>query len=355
MADFMNDFGKRLLRARKMAGFSLQDLADASGVKISKQALSKYEHGLMKPSAELLSSIATALSVSEDYFIRENTAEFSRIEFRKRARLSKKAEESILEKVRLFVEKQYEIENILGITRSFENPLSELEISSWNDVGKAAEKLRAYWELGTDPILSVVQTLETRGVKVFLSQEVDDFDGLALYTQDDIPVVVVNIADRPIERIRFTLVHELAHLLLNFDSAITEQKNAVEKYCHFFASNFLLPSSKIMLLLGKKRSYIRLDELISIKETFGISIRAIVYRLQQIGIITEDYRTRWVVYLSKTFGNKEEPGEFKSREMIRYFHHLVNRALSEGFISIGKAAELWGVSIHAIRKGFAGN
>jgi transcriptional regulator with XRE-family HTH domain len=39
----MNAFAKRLKSARKMKGWSLQDLADNAPISITKQALNKYE------------------------------------------------------------------------------------------------------------------------------------------------------------------------------------------------------------------------------------------------------------------------------------------------------------------------
>jgi transcriptional regulator with XRE-family HTH domain len=44
-----NTFAIRLLSARKMAGMSLQKLADALGNVVTKQSLNKYEQGVMKP------------------------------------------------------------------------------------------------------------------------------------------------------------------------------------------------------------------------------------------------------------------------------------------------------------------
>ena len=350
-----NNFGKRLKLARKMAGFSLQDLADALGNKVTKQALNKYEMGSMNPSGEVLMAISSTLKVRSDYFVKKNQVELGEILFRKKASLSKKIKESVVEKVRDYVERYLEIENIVGTIAEFKNPLAKDNIATKKDVEQAAAKLRREWNLGIDPIPNIIEMLELKGIKVLLIDDVDDIDGLAVFTSTGIPVVVVNMRNKPIERIRFTIIHELAHLLLNLAKSVVENSKETEKYCHFFSSCFLVPTEMLLKQIGSaKRTYIRIAELISIKEYFGISIRAIVHRLKELEVITDNYYQRWVIYMSKTYGAKEEPGLYKGEEKSRYFDQLVNRALAEELISLSKAAALWNTGINELRKGFAG-
>lgn len=350
-----NIFGNRLKLARKMAGFSLQELADALENKVSKQALNKYEMGQMNPSGDVLVAISSALNVKPDYFFKKQQVELGEILFRKKASLSKKSEESIVEKVRDYVERYLDIEGILGAASPFNNPLQTFKITQKDDVEIAANLLRKEWNLGTDPIPNIIEMLELKGIKILLIDDVDDIDGLAVFTSTGIPVVVVNTRNKSIERIRFTIIHELAHLLLKLERHILENTKEVEKFCHFFSSCFLIPTEMLLKQIGSgKRSYIRIEELIAIKEYFGISIRAIVHRLKELEVITDNYYQRWVVYMSKTYGAKNEPGIYKGEERSRNFDQLVNRALAEELISLSKAAALWNVSINELRKGFAG-
>ncbi len=338
-----------------MAGFSLQELADALDNKVTKQSLNKYEMGLMNPSGDILVAISNALKVKPDYFLKKNQVDLGDILFRKKASLSKKNEEAIVEKMRDYVERYLEIENILNVKTEFKNPLKGHKIESKKDVELAAIKLRNEWTLGTDPIPNIIEMLELKGIKVLLIDDVDDIDGLAVFTSTEIPVVVVNTRNKSIERIRFTIIHELAHLLLTLEKHIADISKEVEKYCHFFASCFLLPTEMLIRQIGaKKRTYIRIEELIAIKEYFGISIRAIVHRLKELEVITDSYYQRWVIYMSKTYSAKEEPGEYKGEEKSRNFDQLINRALAEELISMSKAAALWNISINQLRKGFAG-
>lgn len=350
-----NIFGTRLKLARKMAGLSLQELADASNNRVTKQALSKYEKGQMNPSSEVLLTIARVFKLKPDYFLKKKGIELGEVEFRKRARLSKKIEESIVEKVRDYAERYLEIEHILAIKSEFENPLRNITIQTKDDVEKAANQLRADWDLGTNPIHQLVETLELKGIKIFLIEEDDDFDGLAVMSSNGIPIVAVNTKNKPVERIRFTIVHELAHILLRFDKAIVKTVKEVEILCHYFSSCFLIPREILLKLIGNYRKYIRINELISVKQYYGMSIRAIVHRLKEIKVISDTYYRRWVIYMSKEYGAKDEPGDYKGLEQPTIFNQLVNRALAEELITLSKAAALWNTSINQIRTGYSGS
>ena len=343
-------FGSRLKHARKLAGVSLQGLSDLLENKVTKQSLNKYEQGIMKPATDILFRIAKALSVKPEYLIKQSTLELGEISFRKRAALAKSIEESIVEKARDYVERYLELEDLLGIQASFTNPLEEFPILNKDDVKYAAERLRLEWELGNGAISNLIEMLEMQGIKVQLVEESDHFDGFAAFSKNNIPIVVINTSGRFIERVRFTIIHELAHLLLTLSDDILKENKLVEEYCHYFSSCFLLPEKALTQRIGNNRTYITISELIQLKEQFGISIKAIVHRLRTIGVITNTYYQKWMVYMSKTYGSKNEPGAYKGEEKKVQMNMLVNRALSEEIISFSKAASLANCSIEEIRK-----
>ena len=64
------NFAERLKSARKMSGLSMAILADKTGHAVTKQAISKYEKGLMNPGGDALVALSRALGVKSDYFFR---------------------------------------------------------------------------------------------------------------------------------------------------------------------------------------------------------------------------------------------------------------------------------------------
>ncbi|MFN8297612.1 MAG: ImmA/IrrE family metallo-endopeptidase [Chitinophagales bacterium] len=71
--------------------------------------------------------------------------------------------------------------------------------------------LRKNWNLGDSPLANVIDLLELKGVKVLLIDAPEEIDGFAAYTTDGVPLIVINPLGKSVERIRFTVIHELAH------------------------------------------------------------------------------------------------------------------------------------------------
>ena len=91
-------FAERFKSARLMKGFSLQDLADAIGNQLSRQALHRYEKGEVIPDAEKINLLSKALNVSSDFFFRTTKVELSEVEFRKLSNMPQR-EASIIKEI----------------------------------------------------------------------------------------------------------------------------------------------------------------------------------------------------------------------------------------------------------------
>lgn len=329
-------FAKRLFAARKMAGLSMQELADKLGNRITKQAISKYEQAKMKPDSEILIALSNALNVPVDYFFRETSVNMQNVEFRKRQRLSRTEEESIRQKVIDFLERYFELENILNIEPFFNTPFKSKAISSLEGIETLALEFRQNWNLGFDPISNVYEMLEDKGCKVFEVNASMSFDGLSAIVHG-IPVIVINGRFDVVRR-RFTALHELGHHLLKFSELMTEKEK--EHYCHAFASSVLLPSDSLIKEISEKRKFFSLNELISLKEYWGISIKAIVYKAYKLEIIDKPSYERFMIEYNSLGFNKNEPGIFAGNEKALRFNQLLYRAAAEEVISLGKAAAL---------------
>lgn len=61
-------FSIRLREARQMMGLSMDKLVERTNGAITKQSISRYEKGIMRPKRDALQAIAKALNISEEYF-----------------------------------------------------------------------------------------------------------------------------------------------------------------------------------------------------------------------------------------------------------------------------------------------
>ncbi|MDD3567477.1 MAG: XRE family transcriptional regulator [Bacteroidales bacterium] len=331
--------GNRIKSARTLAGLSLRELASRMEGIVSHNAIKKYEDGLMMPDSKVIIALANALNVKPDYFFQPYTVEIQNIEFRKKSRMPKKEINSIKENVTNSIERYIELEKFLNISSSFTNPIKDIVVTNGNDVEKAVNHLLTQWKVGFNALPNVIELLEDKGVRVIELDTNEDFDGLSGWANVNIPVIVVN-KNYPNDRKRFTALHELGHLLLTFSPDI--EAKAKEKLCHRFAGAMLMPKETFIAEVGEHRTNISLPELIAIKETYGISIQAIMARAKDLGIITNDNFIRFRIWLNQSPDRKKEKdlGNFLGREHSSRFRQLLYRAASEEIISMSKAANL---------------
>lgn len=342
-------FAERFKSARLMNGFSLQDLADALGSNLSRQALHRYEKGEVIPDAEKISMLSKALNISPDYFFRTTKIELSDIEYRKLSKMPQKDVAIINETTKEYLSRYIELEEIIGLSNYFENPLADLGIiTTYEQVNNAAEILRDKWSLGTGSIFNIVELLEDKNIKVVKLNVNEDFDGLQTYVNGNIAVVAYNErkANKP-DRIRFTLLHELAHLLLKFGNISDNQK---ETLCHQFAGAMLLPERAIKSELGEHRTKLSPQELGNIKKQYGISMQAIVMRAKSCGIINEHYTKQFFFLIRQMNWRIDEPVDYEGIEKSNRFEQLLFRALIEDQISMSKAASLSNKSLAEFKK-----
>ncbi len=344
-------FAKRLKSARLLSAMSMDKLVDAMGGIVSKNAIAKYERGEMMPNSSVLIELAKALSVKPDYFFRPFAVEIGNVEFRKKSKLGAKKVTAIKQQVTDQIERYLEIEDLLHINAPFVNPIQDIEINEPQDVEQAVNVLLKKWYLGFNALPNVIELLEDKEVKVIELDADLAFDGLsgwAFQGEKRVPLIVVN-HNYTIERKRFTALHELGHLLLSFSKDLDHKQ--IEKLCHCFAGAMLIPYETFVAELGEQRSTISLHELISIKETYGISIQAIMARAYGLGIITKSTYLRFRMFVSKNL--KEDGwGNYQGKEHSDRFMQLIYRAAAEEIISLSKAANLSNQKLAAFRDEF---
>lgn len=343
--DINSIFGKRLNQARLIKGITMEELARSVHPTVTRQAINKYEKGQSMPDSGMLISLGMALGVKPDYFFRPFTVEVSKVMFLKKSRFSKKEAMSVKEKVREELERYLEIEQLCGSESDY--TLENLTVANDKDAANAANTIRIQLGLGIDGISNVIEVLEDNGIKIIEVAEDDSFEGLSGYANDNIPLIVIN-SGLGYEHKRFTLLHELGHLVMRFGENASPKQ--IEDLCDIFASELLVPSTVLTMRLGKNRHDISLSELTDIQKQFGISIDLLMAALNRNEIITNrryngylkkkkcypDFR----VLVEKSFSIPETSGRFA---------RMVYRALADEIISLSKAAVLLNTSVDKVK------
>ena len=262
--------------------------------------------------------------------------------------MSVKEEKAIKEKIRDKIERYIEVEEILGISSDFINPILQNAVIAPSDVCRIAEQLKAAWQLGQDGIPYIIEMLEDHCVKVIEMDAPDTFDGLSGIIGEHKPIIVLN-KNFPVERKRFTAMHELGHLLLDFDDTLPQKD--VERFCNLFANEMLISQDVFKKLLGVSRHDISLNELRAIQSNYGISVEAQMFKAKQLGIISESRYKYFCITKNQNqaFREQVEKSTFHEEKSNR-FSSLVYRALASELISFSKASELLNESIYVVRE-----
>lgn len=340
--------GARLKLARSAEGLSMKELGEKAD--LSATAISKFERNKTTPTSKTLIRLAQALNTRTDFFLQPEPQPLGDVEFRKRSSLSKKVENQIRADVTVNLDRFRRLLSVFpqSPVPAFSIPSGFPEtLKSYGEVESTAEHLREVWGLGGDAIQNLMDALEDQGFVIITTQVHADsrFDGLAT-TVDGTPVLVVG-KDVPVERQRFTLAHELGHIVLH--GRLSDDLDE-EKACNRFAGALLLPAAALRNELGARRSNLRNIELMALKEEYGISMAAALYRAKDTGVIDEAYAKSCWIQFGKNGWRKNEPPSSRPPEHPKVFDRLLIRAVAEDMLSLSKAAELKGISALALQK-----
>ena len=168
------------------------------------------------------------------------------------------------------------------------------------DRGKAIRAARSLLEehaIETIPV-PIERIARSRGIRVEYAPLDDELSGLA-HIRDDVPIIGVNSLHAP-NRQRFTLAHELAHILLHRDeleravhvdrgslrrdALSAEGVDPIEIEANAFAAELLMPAR--LLILELERHPVDLEDdaaVAALAKRFRVSDAAMRYRLISIG------------------------------------------------------------------------
>jgi Zn-dependent peptidase ImmA (M78 family) len=324
---------------------SLRQLEDRIAKRVSAQMIGKYERDEATPPDDVLEVLARVLGTTIQALKEGPRLALDGIEFRKRAattsRERSRLEGQALQRITAYLA----IEAALGLSSVvWDKPRgAPYPIRDISDAEHAARSVREHWSLGADPIPCLAELLEERGVKV-LSFDLTDVFGMAAEVRsargDTVHVVVVRSDDYS-ERKRFTLAHELAHIVMDV-TGLPDEKN-VERAAHRFAGAFLMPTEVLWNEIGKRRSSISIGELVQLKKLLGVSIQALTYRCRDLGLINAHvFRGLFLEFSRRGWRSPpyREPGVMDPKqEEPRRFQRLVLRALAEDVVTSQQAAD----------------
>lgn len=290
----------RLTQARVRRSVTKTDLAAEVGV--SAAAIGQYEADVNAPRPDVLERLAKALDVRPDFFgVGRPLARIDTVNAHFRSLRSARVSDrqKALATATLIWELTFALE------RHVQLPEVDLpSVRPESSPAKAAAILRQHWDLPDGPVKHLVATAESHGIVVSVRplSEIDAVDAFSVVIVDRPIIITSPRRTENVFRHRFSIAHEIGHLLLHADSS--EPSAAVEKEADEFAAAFLTPAASMDASLPQRLDLATLDRL---GRTWGVSPTSLVRRMVERGRTTESSARRAYQRLSAVYDATADP------------------------------------------------
>lgn len=275
----------RLTQARVRLSVTKSDLAAEVGV--SPAAIGQYEAGVNSPRADVLDRLAKALDVRPSFFgVGRPLARIDTINAHFRSLRSAR----VSDRQKALATATLVWELTFALERHVRLPEVDLPtVASGTSPAEAAALLRRHWGLPDGPVKHLVATTESHGIVVVVRPrgEIDSVDAFSAVIVDRPIIVTTPRRTENVFRHRFSIAHEIGHLLLHADSS--EHSAAVEREADAFAAAFLTPAASMDAVLPQRLNLAVLDRL---GRTWGVSAHSLVRRMVERGRTTESSARR---------------------------------------------------------------
>jgi len=288
--------------ARKSRLLTQGEVAKKIGLDQGKY--SKIEKGEFLIPQYALESACEVLNYPWDYFFLNGEPELP-VSLHESGNYRKRA--SITKKNMFFIESH--IGNCVTWAKSFlknidietKNSLYSISLQEHNyNIENVALQLRHQWGLPSGAIKNLSLVIENTGCIIIKSKfSTNKIDGFSVWHKNMAPLIFIR-NDMPADRERFTLAHELGHLLFHKFEPLSPNK---EDEANAFASAFLMPKDDIKTYLKN----LNIHRLMALKSEWKVSMQALTYRAMQLGCITKEQYKYLFMQMSKLGYRKEEP------------------------------------------------
>ena len=326
--------GDNIKRYRILKGMSLRRFGELVG--LSQTAIAKYEQNILTPDGEKLLKFAEVLGCKVVDLLKDSSKKKTlNLNFRKKKSLSGKKLELLIQLINDQVNNYLDVLelNSIDIVK-----INKYKVTSLADAEIAAYKFRKEHQINEVlPLVNLCDIIENLGISVIVINNKNNifkgFDGVSEIINNH-PFICIS-SDINYYRQRFTLAHELGHLILNIDENLDE-----EKVCNEFASSLLLPKNALIKECGNKRIGISDREYKILRDEYKVSIKTIIYGLNKYEIVSDNYAKLAYINYNKNFKDEEIHNAYNQTELPRKYEQLVLRLFTQNLITQSRYNEL---------------
>ena len=289
---------RQLTFAREYRGYSQTELAD-SITGLAQSNLSKFEKGFGVLSNEIQMKIIDFLDFPVEFFDKKINFTIENANYRKRSTINKSIVQRFENQCKLI---GYSIDELSESVEWPDFSLAQLNVEDGYTPEYVAQYTRKLLELTPgEPVKNIFKLLESRGIITYEINENEKFDGVSFMTDKGYAVIVVN-KNMSNDRKRFTIAHELGHLLLHNGFPISTYRDK-ETEANNFASEFLMPANTIK----SEIRYLKMNNLYDLKKYWLTSMSSIIRRSKDLGCIDDNRYRFFMIEMSRSGYSKKEP------------------------------------------------
>jgi Zn-dependent peptidase ImmA (M78 family)/transcriptional regulator with XRE-family HTH domain len=286
-----------LIVARESRGRTQADVARAAG--ISQGLISKAENGIRPLSREHAEKVADHLGYPATLFYESGPIFEGRsgcLYHRKRKTLPAKTLDLLEGRMGIRLINTRHL--LHGLEIIGERAFHTLDPEEFGGPENVAVAFRRAWRVPPGPIRDLVALVESAGAIIVMSSfGTQKLFGMSQWTTRDHPLFFLN-ADTPMEELRWTIAHELAHLTMHG----TPTNGDPEQEADAFAGEFLAPRS---LILPDLRG-LTFGRLPALKMHWRLSMKALIKRAEVLGAVSRQDAVRlYKQYSARRYNNAE--------------------------------------------------
>jgi Zn-dependent peptidase ImmA (M78 family) len=364
-----------LVWAREEAGLDINDIAEK--IKTKPARIRSWESGEEFPSISQLRKIAkfTGRHIAVFYLPQMPKKEKKINDFRVPPNMPiPKLSSNLLFEIRNVRQKREEALELAKILEAEISPIRK-SIKIDDDIEKTAIEIRKIlgisdeiqfkWNERKIALIEWIAAIEKMDALVFQTSKIsnEEMSGFTI-RERLLPVIVLNSKDYESRRI-FTLMHELAHILLNnggicslrFNEPSDSIDYQPETFCNYLAGSILVPRTALLsdrIVSGKRsnRKWTN-EELTALANKFCVSREVILRRLLILGKTTKDYylqkRSDFIrefakLKVEKKEGRKHWPSEYLRNNGVK-FARLVLSAYYRDHINLSDVSDYLGMKL----------
>ena len=283
---------------REYRGLTQGELANAAG--LSQGYVSKVEHEQLVPGNDAVEKIAAALEWPISFFFRTDQVYgfgTACMFHRKQASLPVHTLRTVQAQVNVLRIGLTPLLREIATGNPGRVPLMDVD-AYLGGPPQIAQLVRAAWRLPLGPVTNLTATLESQGGVVYrVDFGTRQLDAVSHWSPDIPPLFFVNTAAPP-DRVRFSLAHELGHVVMH-----AMPTPDMESEANQFASEFLMPEREIRsMLIG-----LDLARAAQLKAHWRVAMQALILRARDLGVISRQKASRLYTQMSRMGYRRVEP------------------------------------------------